>query len=291
MGNAKHIDGVWALAVALGVGMAVANTPAVALAAPDDSGTSSSSGGSSQSSSSRHSDSTSSDRPSRKNALSTTNDTPNRHRPAPNAPGEVAVNSSGGPHTSTTTGSSASAATTAALTPSPRPLRGGRRAPATPETPGTHDRRSGGATSRPGPAFTSAKTSPNPAAVNAPADDSTPRESGLDATRAAAVRLPSFASHGPLSRRTASPPSRRSHPDRRSGVALCVVSDQRGPVSVRQQRAQRAQRAGAAGSVDTACIRASRIRADLLHPIGDGQPASRSGHQRAGHRHRREHSG
>jgi hypothetical protein len=48
MENAKRIG--WALAVALGIGLAVANTPAVASAAPGDSGKGSSAGGSSQSS-------------------------------------------------------------------------------------------------------------------------------------------------------------------------------------------------------------------------------------------------
>ena len=64
MENAKHLGGIWALAVALGVGMAVANTPAVALAAPGDSGKGPSSGDSSPSRPSRHSGSTSSDAPS-----------------------------------------------------------------------------------------------------------------------------------------------------------------------------------------------------------------------------------
>ena len=195
MGNAKHIDGVWALAVALGVGMAAANAPAVALAAPGDSGTGSSSGGSSSSSSSRDSGSTSSDTRSPQRASSTANDPPSRHRGPQNAPGGVAVSSSGGPHTSTTTGSSASAATTAALAPSTSTSSTGPAStPATPETAGTHRRQSGGATSRPGPGFTSAKTSPTPAAVNAPASDSTARESGLDAARVVTARVPSFAS-------------------------------------------------------------------------------------------------
>lgn len=48
MENAKRIG--WALAVALGIGLAVANTPAVASAAPGDSGKGSPAGGSSQSS-------------------------------------------------------------------------------------------------------------------------------------------------------------------------------------------------------------------------------------------------
>jgi hypothetical protein len=171
MGNAKHIDGVWALIAALGVGIAVANAPAVALAAPGDSGTSSSSGGSSASSSSRDSGSTSSDTRSPRRASSTTNDPPSRHRGPQNAPG----GSSGGPRTSTTTGSSAASST------------GRSGSPATLETPGTHRRQSGGG-------FTSAKTSPTPDTVNAPVFDSTARDSRLDGPRFVAARVPSFAS-------------------------------------------------------------------------------------------------
>lgn len=73
MENAKRIGGMCALAVALGVGMAVANTPAVASAAPDDNGKGSSSGESSPSNSSMHSDS----KPSEKR------DDTNGHRRAP----------------------------------------------------------------------------------------------------------------------------------------------------------------------------------------------------------------
>ena len=50
MENAKRIGCMWGLAVALGVGLAVVNTPAVALAAPGDSDKGSSSGESSHSS-------------------------------------------------------------------------------------------------------------------------------------------------------------------------------------------------------------------------------------------------
>jgi hypothetical protein len=49
MENAKHIGGMWALAVALGVGLAVASTPAVAVGAPGDSGKGASSEGSASS--------------------------------------------------------------------------------------------------------------------------------------------------------------------------------------------------------------------------------------------------
>jgi hypothetical protein len=188
MENAKHIGCMWALAVALGVGMAVANTPAVALAAPADSGTGSSSGGSSPSSSSRHSGATSSDTPSAKSALSATNDAPGRHRRPPNPSGETAVSSSGGPQTSTTTGSSGSAATTAALTPSTSTSSNGRAGMrATPETPGTDARQRGGATSHPGSGSTPAKAGPNPAVVKAAAADPTVRDSSLDFTRVAAL--------------------------------------------------------------------------------------------------------
>jgi len=177
MKNAKHIGCMWALAVALGVGMAVASTPAVASAAPADSGTGSSSGGSSPSSSSRHSGSTSSDAPSAKNALAATNDAPRRHRRLLNPPGETAVSSSGGAQTSTTTGSSGRAGTRAAL-----------------ETPDTDARPRRGATSHPGSGSTLSKTGPNPAVVNAAAHPA--RDSRLDITRPAAG-VSSFASTTP----------------------------------------------------------------------------------------------
>jgi hypothetical protein len=111
MENAKHIGCMWALAVALGVGLGVANTPAVALAAPGDSDKGSSSDESS-SSSSENSGSTSSDTPSAKTASSATDDGASGHRRPQNRPGKTEVSSSGGPQTSTTTGSSASEATT-----------------------------------------------------------------------------------------------------------------------------------------------------------------------------------
>src|SRR6201987_1931691 len=70
MENAKRIGCMWGLAVALGVGLAVVNTPAVAPAAPGDSDTGSSSGESSHSS----------EGPSaKKGPSSATNDAP-RHR-------------------------------------------------------------------------------------------------------------------------------------------------------------------------------------------------------------------
>jgi hypothetical protein len=79
MRNARHIGRVGALAVALGVGIALANTPGVAFAEGTDSGTSPSPGSSSHSSSSATSGSTPSDTPS--TSLSTsTNDPANRHR-------------------------------------------------------------------------------------------------------------------------------------------------------------------------------------------------------------------
>jgi len=70
MENAKRIGCMWGLAVSLGVGLAVVNTPAVALASPGDSGKGSSSGESSQSS---HTPS------AKKGPSSATNDAP-RHR-------------------------------------------------------------------------------------------------------------------------------------------------------------------------------------------------------------------
>ena len=82
MENAKRIGGMCALAVALGVGMAVANTPAVASAAPDDTGKGSSSGESSPSNSSKHGPS---EKPSDKR------DDTNGHRRAPKKADESAA--------------------------------------------------------------------------------------------------------------------------------------------------------------------------------------------------------
>lgn len=71
MQNAKRIG--WALAVALGIGLAVANTPAVASAAPGDSGKGSAGGGSSSQSSHPPS--------GKKGGSSAVNNTPRRHPP------------------------------------------------------------------------------------------------------------------------------------------------------------------------------------------------------------------
>jgi hypothetical protein len=81
MENAKRIGCLWALAVALGIGLAVANTPAVALAAPGDDGKGSSSGESSQSSP-----------PSgKKSTSSATNDAPKPRRHPPKQADETAA--------------------------------------------------------------------------------------------------------------------------------------------------------------------------------------------------------
>ncbi|MDT5330098.1 MAG: hypothetical protein QOF31_1395, partial [Mycobacterium sp.] len=95
MGTAKHIGRVGALAVALGVGIGVANTPGVALAEPADSSKSSPSDPRSLSSSSPESGSTASDASS--SGLSTpTHDAPDRDRRPLNPPREMSVSSSGG---------------------------------------------------------------------------------------------------------------------------------------------------------------------------------------------------
>jgi hypothetical protein len=189
MENAKHIGCMSALAVALGVGMAVANPPAVALAAPGDSGKGSSSGDSSPSSSSGNSGSTSSDTPSAKSAA--TNDAPSRHRLNP--PGETAMSSSGGPQTNTTADSSGLALTTAVLTPSTSTSSTGRAGTrATPETSGTDPRQRGEA--RPGSGSTPVTTSANPAVVNAAAADPTVRDSSLDFSRVVEAGASSLAS-------------------------------------------------------------------------------------------------
>lgn len=122
MENAKHIGGIWALAVTLGVGMAVVSTPAVALASPD-SGDGSSPGGSSPSSSSSNSGSASSDGASANTAASATQGPANRQRRPLNVRGPM--RNFGGQRTTTSTTGSAS--TPATLdTPGKDPLQRGR---------------------------------------------------------------------------------------------------------------------------------------------------------------------
>jgi hypothetical protein len=79
MENAKHIGYIGALAVTLGVGLAVASTPAVAVAAPGDSGKGSTSEGSA-----------SSEKPSAKGPSSA----PKPHRRAPKKSDETSATSS-----------------------------------------------------------------------------------------------------------------------------------------------------------------------------------------------------
>ena len=126
MKNAKHIGYLWASAVALGVGLAVANTPGVASAAPADSGKGSA-GESSASSSPGQPGSASSDSPSESqdSALSA-NDAPSGQR--------------------------RSAVTTAALTPSTSiSATGGSGTRAAPATRGVAERKRGGAGEDTGP--------------------------------------------------------------------------------------------------------------------------------------------
>jgi hypothetical protein len=127
MENAKHIGGIWALAVAVGIGMAVASTPAIASAKPADS----------DKGSTHDSGSTSSDTPSAKTS-SDSNDTPRHHR-GPKKPSDAA-DSSG------TSGSS-----------------GNRGAP---ETSGTGTRKHRGTDSHPAAAATPPKTTRALAVVN-----------------------------------------------------------------------------------------------------------------------------
>jgi triacylglycerol lipase len=101
MSTAKHIGRVGALAVALGMGTAIASTPGVALADPADSGTSSSSDSRSSSRSSPESGSATSDTSS-SGSSTPAHDAPARHRKPLNRPGEMAVSSSGGLTSSTT---------------------------------------------------------------------------------------------------------------------------------------------------------------------------------------------
>lgn len=103
----------------------------------------------------------------------------------------------------TATGSSGSAATPAALTPpTPTSLTGPANTPATPETPSSDARQSGRATSRPGSGYTSAKTGPTPAAVNALAADPTAPESSVDAGRVVAAGVSPSAATTPLAAAT-----------------------------------------------------------------------------------------
>ncbi|PXX05606.1 hypothetical protein [Mycolicibacterium moriokaense] len=167
MGNAKHIGGMWALAVALGVGMAVASSPAVASAKPADS----------DKGASHDSGPTSSDKPSEKTATSASSDPDSRH-PHPRKPHGTA-NSSDGPDAGTTTGPSLSALSTA-------------------DSPGTDARRNGRGTFHPASGNSSLKTSPKPAVVNAPAADPTVRDNnGLDFTSPVAATVSSFTSITP----------------------------------------------------------------------------------------------
>ena len=167
MGNAAHYIGrVGALAVALGVGIALANTPVVASAGTADSSASSSSGASS-SSSSRHSGATSTHTSA---TLSSTSNNPGRLRGPLNGPGQGLSSSggltsspaastpagpapagevgrtrsgapgvivgTGGPHTSSSTISSESAVTTSAHTqPTSTSSTAPASTPATPEAP------------------------------------------------------------------------------------------------------------------------------------------------------------
>ena len=167
MENAKHIGGIGALAVALGVGMAVANSPAVASAKPANSDTGAS----------HDSGSTSSDTPSAKTATSTSSDPDSRH-PRPRKP-KGAVNSSDGPDTSTTNGPSASDSSADVAT-----------TPATADAPDTDAPRSRRGTAQPASGNTSKKTSPKPAVIDAAVAEPTVRDSSLDVastTRSAAA--------------------------------------------------------------------------------------------------------
>ena len=139
MGNAKYIGGMWALAVALGVGMAVASSPAVASAKPADSDK-----GASHDSGPR-----SSDKPSEKTSTSTSaNSDPDSPHPRPRKLRD-AVNSSDGPDAGATTGPSASALSTA-------------------NSPDTDTRRNGRGTFHLASDNTSTKNGPKPAVVNGP---------------------------------------------------------------------------------------------------------------------------
>lgn len=95
MGSSRYVGRVGALALALGIGAAVANNPGVAAGEPADPSTSSSSDSQSSSSSSPESGSAATDTSS-PGSSSPTHDVPRRHRRPLNRPRDVAVSSSGG---------------------------------------------------------------------------------------------------------------------------------------------------------------------------------------------------
>jgi hypothetical protein len=176
MENAKRIGCLWGLAVALGVGLAVANSPAVASAAPGNSGKGSSSGESSQSS---HTPS------AKKGASSATNDAP-RHRRRD----ETAVSGSG-EKTTTTTGSPTESEGTGTKT----------------GKPGNDALRRGGLTSRPRSNSVPAKVNPMRVVVKVDAPEPTVRVRGLDRslTESAATAVTALAA--PLVSQTAAAPA------------------------------------------------------------------------------------
>src|ERR1700754_3267177 len=175
MENAKRIGCMWGLAVALGVGLAVANSPAVASAAPGNSSKGSSSGESSQSS---HT-------PSAKKGASSATDAP-RHRRRD----ETAVSGSG-EKTTTTTGSPTESEGTGTKT----------------GKPGNDALRRGGLTSRPRSNSVPAKVNPMRVAVKVDAPEPTVRVRGLDRspTKSAATAVTALAA--PLVSQTAAAPA------------------------------------------------------------------------------------
>ena len=152
MSNAKHIGRVGALAVALGVGIAVANAPGVASAEPTDSGASLSADSS-----------RSTDR--------------GRHQRPPSAPGQVAVSSSGGARTWSR---AASAPTSAA--PSGTPVRRARLGAPADVGPsgGPHDSSPTGLAAS--PALTASGTKPASISSTPPVSTTAPRETPSDDT-------------------------------------------------------------------------------------------------------------
>jgi hypothetical protein len=180
MENAKRIGCMWGLAVALGVGLGVVNTPAVALAAPD-SGKGSSSGQTS----------TSSDMSSaKKGASSATNDAPGHRRRDDTAMG------GSGKTATTTTGSSTGSEGTST----------------TPGKPGDDARQRRGLTSHLRSDSVPAKVNPLPVVVNAGSTEPTVRERGLDLSTTKSAATPVTALNAPPVSSTAAAPPMAPHP-------------------------------------------------------------------------------
>ncbi len=191
MQNAKHIGGIGALAVALGVGMAVASSPAVASAKPADS----------DKGASHDSGQKSSDTPAAKTETSAPGGDDSRP-PRPRKP-KGAVNGSDGPDTGTSTSSAASDEPETADNDAPRNRRG---------------------TSHPASGNTSKKPSPKPAAINTGVPEPTVGDSSLDVTRSVAAVTASVPATAAPAVKAATSASTVRSPDPVSRLVTTVIN-------------------------------------------------------------------